>query len=90
MSEWIESRYLHWADLMDLCIRQHWYTCGSNEDYEKLRARLYDGKGDLGTDAIIAIAKDIAAHSVGNWTVEEIACEIVRICRIHFSFLELP
>ena len=28
--------------------------------------------------------------NIRNGEVEEIACEIVRICRIHFSFLELP
>lgn len=84
MSEWVEERRLTWSNLMELCIRQHWYTSGSNDDYEKLCASLCGGRRDLSTDAIIEIAKDIAAHSVGGWEVADIAFEVAGVCHCIF------
>lgn len=75
---------MNWSDLRDLCIEWGWYTSGSNEDYEKLRASLCGGRRDLSTDAIVEIAKDIAAYSVGGWEVADIAFEVAGVCHCIF------
>ena len=84
MSEWVEERRLTWSNLMELCIRQHWYTSGSNDDYKKLYEMLEGGRRNLDTGDIIAIAEDIAVHSTGNWPLESIAFDVARVCDVFF------
>ena len=56
-----EIRKLYSTDLRSLCIRENWYTGGTNEEY----ARLMDMtmKDNITTDDIVEIATDIIEHS---------------------------
>ena len=56
-----EVRILHSTDLRALCIREAWYTGGTNEEYYKL-FEMAD-KDNITTDDIVEIATDIIEHS---------------------------
>lgn len=56
-----EARYITSSALRSLCIRQNWYTWGTNEEYSHL-FELAD-KDDLTTADLVEIARDIIAHS---------------------------
>lgn len=88
--EYYEVRLLKWSELMSLCVKNYWYTNAENEDYERLRDSLCEGQRDLNTEAIIAIAEEIASHSVEIWTVEEIANAVAGICEYRFFQAEPP
>lgn len=44
----------------NLCIREQYYTCGDNREYEHLLLDLCDG-AEL--EDVVAVAEDILAHS---------------------------
>jgi len=56
-----EVRRLHSSDLRSLCIREDWYTGGTNKEYAKL-FEMAD-KDNITTDDIVEIATDIIEHS---------------------------
>lgn len=62
--KYIETRRLSAYALRALCIEHSWYTLGDNEEYDHLLTDLAGSKPHLDTSGIIAIAEDIAAHSV--------------------------
>lgn len=63
-----EVRRLHSTDLRALCIRENWYTGGTNEEYANLMEMTK--KDNITTDDIVEIATDIIEHS--GKAVEEI------------------
>ncbi len=82
-----EIRRLSPSALRALCIRQEWYTRGSNDEYGHLLLDLAGSKPHLATNDIIAIAENIAAHSdlTDGLTVEVIAFEVARACTVTFQ-----
>lgn len=56
-----EVRRLHSTDLRALCIREDWYTGGTNEEYARLMEMTE--KENITTDDIVEIATDIIEHS---------------------------
>ena len=56
-----EIRKLHTSDLRALCIREDWYTGGTNEEYANLMNMTF--KDNITTDDIVEIATDIIEHS---------------------------
>lgn len=73
-----EFRQLSKSDLRSLCIRQNWYTCGNNEEYSNMLNKA--NKGNITTNDIVAIAKDIKEHSNTNHDITSICFEIAKIC----------
>ena len=57
-----EVRKLHSTNLRALCIREDWYTGGTNEEYAKM-FEMAD-KDNITTDDIIEIATEIVENSV--------------------------
>ena len=82
-----EIRTLTANNLRELCIRQNWYTCGDNAEYEHLLYDLAASKPHLTTEDIIEIAEDIAAHSnlQDGYDVAGIAWEVNRSCNVSFE-----
>ena len=82
-----EIRTLTANNLRNLCIRQNWYTCGDNAEYEHLLYDLAASKSHLTTQDIIKIAEDIAAHSdlQDDYDVAGIAWEVNRACDVCFK-----
>lgn len=87
MSSYKEIRTLTAHSLRSLCIRQNWYTCGDNAEYERLLYDLADSKPHLATEDIIKIAEDINAHSElqEGYDIEGIAWEVNRACNVSFQ-----
>ena len=56
-----EIRKLHTSDLRALCIKEDWYTGGTNEEYANLMNMTF--KDNITTDDIVEIATDIIEHS---------------------------
>ena len=56
-----EVRRLTSTDLRALCIREDWYTGGTNEEYYNLMQMTE--KENITTDDIVEIATDIIEHS---------------------------
>lgn len=83
--EYKEIRTLSAMNLRNLCIRESWYTRGTNDEYDHLLDLAAD-KENLTTADIIAIAEDIAAHSnlIDGQTVESIAFDVNRACAVFF------
>ena len=61
-----EIRRMTPEDLRNLCVRQDWYTKGTNEDYGKLMERCRDENGEykkLSLKDIYWMGYDIFMHS---------------------------
>lgn len=56
-----EIRRLDSTDLRALCIREDWYTGGTNEEYYNLMQMTE--RENITTDDIVEIATDIIEHS---------------------------
>lgn len=57
-----EVRRLTRTDLRALCIRENWYTGGTNAEYYNLMCKV-DNMYNVSTDDIVEIATDIIEHS---------------------------
>lgn len=55
-----ETRHINFSDLYRLCVDRNWYTCGTNAEYELMFGKA---KGNMTTDKMVALAKDIIEHS---------------------------
>lgn len=89
MNRYKEIRTLTAYNLRELCIRQNWYTCGDNDEYEHLLYDLAANKPNLTTEDIIEIAEDIVAHSDPRdlrecYDIGGIAWEVNRACNVSF------
>jgi len=59
-----EVRLLAPFKLRSLCIKQNWYTKGTNPEYDHLlRDLTHNGKEHMTTEDIEAVARDIMEHS---------------------------
>lgn len=87
-----EIRSMPSTSLRSLCIKNHWYTCGNNEEYSRLFDRLTDCCGypeNLTTEKLTEIAVDIWEHSeITGYTIETVLFELARNCFYHFTLDE--
>lgn len=79
-----ERRVLYASDLRELCIKNRWYTKGTNEDYNNLFDSIR--KKEITSDMIIDIAFDIFQHS--NLQEESFYYVIFEVGRTCTTFLE--
>ena len=84
--KYTESRQLFPEDLRQLCIKNNWYTNGTQEEYGLLLYSLT--VGDMTTAKIGIIAEDIKKHSNTEEEVTSIMFDIARICRTFFDIAE--
>lgn len=82
-----EIRTIGASDIRKLCIKNDWYTRGTNTQYEHLLYDLGEWKDNLTTEDIVEIAEDIIAHSkieadgrTEAEVIESVAFEIMRVC----------
>ena len=84
-----ETRTLNSSKLRALCIKNNWYTCGTNEAYGRLFDKLTDCCGypvHLTTDKLVEIAEDIWEHShITDYTIETVLFELARACYTYFD-----
>lgn len=87
-----ETRTLAADKLRSLCIKNNWYTCGTNEEYSRLFDRLTDCCGypeNLTTEKLAEIAIDIWEHSrITDYTIETVLFELARNCYTYFDLDE--
>lgn len=87
--KYIETRHLTTAKVRRLCIKNNWYTCGDNEEYAAMFAKLHDEEGNLvhmTADKLFEIAEDIYAHSeITDYSIEAVVCELARNCLYFFD-----
>ena len=53
-----------------VCIDNNFYTAGTNEEYEKMFSMVTKNGGTMPVEEVAEIAKDIAAHTSEDVTVE--------------------
>lgn len=86
MKKYIETRHLTAYELRRICIRNDWYNCGTNEEYENLFARLRSNGGyaHITTEKLAEIAADIMEHSddMEDWSMTDIMRELAAHCLI--------
>ena len=84
-----ETRTLSDSKLRSICIKNNWYTRGTNEEYSRLFDRLTDCCGcpeNLTTEKLVEIAEDIWDHSeITDYTIETILFELARACYTYFD-----
>lgn len=80
-----ERRELYASDLRELCIKNKWYTRGTNEDYNNL-FDFIRGK-EITTDAIVDIAFNIFQHSnLQEESFSFVMFEVGRICTTFIGY----
>lgn len=82
-----EIRTIGASDIRKLCIKNDWYTRGTNDQYRHLQLDLCEWKDSLATEDIVEIAEDIIAHSeieadgrTEAEVIESVAFEVMRVC----------
>ena len=68
MAKVVTTRWMMADDLRNLCIKNHWYTEGTNKDYEYLLTQLvwnfnHAPNRDEQDNCLVDIAFDIMSHS---------------------------
>lgn len=81
-----EKRMILSANLRALCIKNNWYTCGNEDDYNELFGKII--KDTITTTDIAEIAQDIKEHSITEYEITSIMFEIARICTTFFEAKE--
>ena len=87
-----ETRTLSATDLRSLCIREGWYTRGTNKEYTNLLTEMIKyGTGHLNTDDLVAIGQDIITHSLidPQMGLTDIMWYINQACRTVFREVEV-
>lgn len=80
-----ERRVLYASDLRELCIKNRWYTKGTNEDYNNLFDSIR--KKEITSDMIIDIAFDIFQHSnLQEESFSYIMFEVGKTCTTLFEY----
>ena len=89
MMKFTETRHLDACKLRSLCIKNDWYTRGTNEEYGRLFDRLHDCCGcpeNMTTEKLVEIAEDIWDHSeITDYTIETVLFELARTCYTYFD-----
>ena len=60
-----ETQRISMSDVRSMCIEYDWYTCGTNQQYDKM-LRMVNALSDkqiITADDLYPIASDILAHS---------------------------
>lgn len=90
----VEKRTLSMYKLRKLCVTNKWYTCGTNEDYDKLLSSVHDNKFEpveMTTEKLAEIAADIMRYS--DMPAEYDLCcvmyELAKVCETCFDIVEL-
>ena len=90
----VEKRTLSMYRLRGLCVAKEWYTCGNNQDYDKLLSSVHDDKFEpveMTTEKLAEIAADIMRHS--DMPAEYDLCcvmyELAKVCETCFDMVEL-
>ena len=81
-----ENRKIDPDDLRQLCINQGWYASGSNRDYMHLLYEMAGEKNNLSTEDMMAIARDIIAHS-SNLDTDDFVWVLSELNRITFVLI---
>lgn len=80
-----ERRVLYPSDLKELCIKNRWYTKGTNEDYNNLFDFIREK--EITTDAIVDIAFNIFQHSnLHEESFSFVMFEVGRICTTFIGY----
>lgn len=86
--QYTEIRTMDVFTLRDICIKNHWYTRGTCDQYGKLFDRLLqDGRpANLTTAKLAEIAADIMAHSdmEPDYEMEDVMFTLAADCITHF------
>lgn len=87
--QYTEIRTMDDFTLRGICIKNHWYTRGTCDQYGKLFDRLLqDGRpANLTTAKLAEIAADIMAHSdmEPDYQMEDVMFALAADCITHFS-----
>lgn len=79
-----EIRRCNAEKLIRLCVRENWYTCGSNEEYNAMLDKVRNTE-NFTADDVVEIASDIVEHSEGIYAgdienvmfkISNVACDI--------------
>lgn len=73
--KYTETRTLLRTDIRTLCIRENWYTHGTNEDYENM---MDLAAGNITTETLVRIAQDIKDHSDTEYVVPQMMSMLAR------------
>lgn len=89
MKKYTETRILDAEKLRRLCIKHDWYTCGDNDEYAAMFAKLHDDMGcpeNMTTEKLAEIAADIMEHSeISEYTIASVMFELARACTTYFD-----
>lgn len=83
-----EYRRISRNALRSLCIKQDWYTRGTNEQYSEI-LDYASSKSNLSTRNLVHIAQDIIAHSEmhQDYTIESV---LYKLCAATYTvFVEV-
>lgn len=83
----METRKLYSGDLRQLCIKKNWYTCGDNQDYEKLLSAS-NNCDNVTPEFIVQVAMDIIYHSNTDYPLTSVCFEVAEICHSFFEIKE--
>lgn len=85
-----EFRSISPYELRALCIRENWYTRGTNEEYNEMLEMCGDGfkRKKLTTARIQAIATDIMKHSTVPQDTEFLLNIMYCICEASNTYFE--
>jgi len=78
MKKYVEKRKMTMESLRGLCVRNDWYTSGTNAEYDKLL--MMTKADDITTDVLVRMANDILIHSETDHYMESVLFELSRIC----------
>lgn len=89
----VEKRTLSMYKLRKLCVTNEWYTCGNNEDYDKLLSSVRDDNFEpveMTTQKLAEIAEDILIHSdlPADYDITYVMYELVKVCETCFEIIE--
>ena len=80
----LETRKLSSGNLMELCIKKGWFTCGTNENYKRILSYA-DSIWDISTSDIVFFATIIKENSDTEYEIKDICFEISRVCYSNFE-----
>lgn len=79
-----EVRKLFADDLINLCVRNRWYTCGYNTVHYHFLYEFAERKENITTGDIVELAQDIMKSSDTDLELTSICYEIAKTCKTFF------
>lgn len=83
-----ETRRISMSDLRNLCIKENWYTEGTNKEYGKLLATAEHAE-NLTTELVIELAEDIMQHSEVDKDIDNLQNICYLILRAAHTFISI-